>query len=62
MNVRILSRFRTDPTVRDRPIVLVAVALDQPCRDIRDGDHGSLRADDELGQDFQELRFDLRRG
>ena len=44
--------------IRNRPIVLVAVPLYEPRRDIRDGDDGSPRASHQLREDFQELRFD----
>ena len=35
-----------------------AVALDEAGRDLRDGDHRSLRASHQLGEDFEDLRFD----
>jgi hypothetical protein len=58
-NVEALAQDAPDPPIRNRPIVLVAVALDEAGCDIRDGDHGSLRAGHQLGEDFKELRFDL---
>ena len=57
-DIEALPEDAPDPAIRNRPIVLVAVALDEPGRDIRDGDHGPLRAGDQLGEDFQDLRFD----